>query len=117
MNTGKVLMGTLTAAALMSMVAASPAEAQYRRRGGYGGAVAAGVIGGLAVGALIAGATRPAYGYGSGYGSGYGYGYGGPTYVADPYYAPAYPRCYRTWQPVYDSWGRYAGERRVKVCE
>jgi hypothetical protein len=109
MNTGKVLMGTLTAAALMSMVAASPAEAQYRRRG-YGGAVAAGVVGGLALGALFAGATRPAYGYGYGY-------YGGPTYVADPYYAPAYPRCYRTWQPAYDSWGRYLGERRVRVCD
>jgi hypothetical protein len=45
--------------------------------------VAAGVIGGIAAGALIAGATRPAYGY-------YGYGYG-PAY----YPAPAYgPPCY-----------------------
>ena len=47
---------------------------------------AAGVIGGLAVGALVAGATRPAYGYGApayGYGGGYpaqGYGVVGGGY-------------------------------------
>ena len=42
------------------MAAPQPAEARNR-----GGAVAAGVIGGLAAGALIGGAvaSRPAYGY------------------------------------------------------
>ncbi len=41
----------------------SPAEAGHRRGHGNAGAAAAvGIIGGLAAGALIAGAARPAYG-------------------------------------------------------
>lgn len=58
------------------MVSTAPAEAQYRGYGrvvhgpvygyrpyrrNYGGAVAAGVVGGLALGALAATAARPAY--------------------------------------------------------
>lgn len=50
----------------------------YRRRGYGGGAVAAGVLGGLALG-TVAGAAiaAPAYGY-----------YGGPGYYGDPGYYP-----------------------------
>jgi hypothetical protein len=108
MKRAKYVTGALAAAALVGLVSASPADAGYRRRGPSGAAVAAGVIGGLAVGAIIAG-SRPAYA-------------AGPTYVADPYYSPyAYPAyqpyCYRTWQPVYDAWGRHVGDRRVRVCE
>jgi hypothetical protein len=87
------------------------AEAQWRHRN-RGAAVAAGIIGGIAAGALIAGAARahsaPAYGHGYGYAQpSYGYGYAQPTYsYAQPsyghgYYQPAYesgyvyqPRCY-----------------------
>jgi hypothetical protein len=64
--------------------------------------VAAGVIGGLAAGALIAGASRPAYGY----------GYGpGPVY----YGAPAYgPPCYWRRERIWDGYGWRL--RRVRVC-
>ena len=55
-------------AAMATIVIASigNADAQYYRRGPSGGAVAAGVIGGLAAGAIIGGAiasSRPAYAY------------------------------------------------------
>lgn len=69
----------------------------YRHhRGNAGAAAAAGVIGGLALGALAAGAANrggyyesyPAYGYGD---------------------------CYVTRQRVYDGWG-YPRWRRVQVC-
>jgi hypothetical protein len=64
----------------------------YGWRGGYGwGApVAAGIIGGLALGAL-AGAAYP---YGPAY-------YGG---------------CYWQNRPVYDSWGNFAGYAPVQAC-
>lgn len=95
--------GALGALAMAASVAASatPAEAGYYRhwyRGygwngrhhNWGGAVAAGVLGGLALGAL-AGAT---YAY-------------GPNY---------YGAC--SWQnrPVYDAWGNFAGYAPVQVC-
>ena len=111
---------TLTAVAAAALVAAAtiapdPAEA---RRGHRGGAIAAGVIGGIAAGAIIAGAGRhygygPYYGgYGGGYGYGPGYGYGGG------YYAPAYydygPGCVIRRQRVWDGYGYRI--RRVRVC-
>jgi hypothetical protein len=82
---------------LAAVAAPQPAEARN------GGAIAAGVIGGLAVGALIgAAANGPYYGYAPGYYAGpayYGYGYGG---------------CYWARQRVWDGWGwRF---RRVQVC-
>ncbi len=95
----------LSAVALIGFgsVAATEAEAQNRRRGG---AIAAGVIGSLAAGALIGAASNayaaPAYGYGYGsspYGYGYapayGYGYAPATRVVQSYgYAPAYQEVY-----------------------
>src|SRR5262245_50093092 len=92
----------LAAAAVVAVAAvAMPTQADAHWRGG--GAVAAGVIGGIAAGALIAGATRPAYGYG------YGYGYG-------PYYAaPVYgPPCYWRRERFFDGYGWRI--RRVQVC-
>lgn len=77
----------------------SPAEARWR-----GGGVAAGVIGGIAAGALIAGAARP-----------YGYGYYG--YAPGPAYYPSYgygPACYWQRQRVWNGWAW--GIRRVWVC-
>jgi hypothetical protein len=132
----KVLVGGLAAAVFATSIAASTqgAEAGWRHRN-YGGAVAAGVIGGLAVGALAATAARPAYGYGYpayGYGGGYypstyyrsGY-YGG--YASD-YYAPAgvAGSYYGTYDPgpaCYWTRRRVAVDpytvviRRVQVCE
>ena len=95
---------TLTALAAAATVAitamAAPTSAEARWRGG--GAVAAGVIGGLAAGALIAGAARP-----------YGYYYGGPAYYAP---APAYygPAC--TWRRERFFDGYVWRVRRVQVC-
>jgi hypothetical protein len=62
------------------------------------GAAAVGVIGGIAAGAIIAGAASNSY-YGSGYNSGYGYapgyayGGGGPAYYGN---GPGYYG-YRQW--------------------
>jgi hypothetical protein len=67
------------------------------RRGYGGGAVAAGLATGLALGALGAAAAAPSYGYAPVYGG----------------YAPA---CYWTRQAGYDYWGNYV-VRRVQVCD
>ncbi|SFK56514.1 hypothetical protein [Methylocapsa palsarum] len=128
-----------------SIAAPTPAEAWYRGgwgggwrggpgwgwgggwRGGWGGggwgggwgwggpALAAGVLGGLALGSVAAAA--PYYGYS------YPYGYSAYPYAAYPYagypyggYAYAAPRrlC-RVRSPVFDAWGRFAGYRRLRV--
>jgi hypothetical protein len=94
----------VAASAVVAILGASVGEAsaQYRRyRGPSGGALAAGVVGGLALGALAAGAAR------------------GPYY--DPYYAPAPvyadpvpPRC---WYEREDVWNGYTYvPRRVRMC-
>ncbi len=88
MSVRRIRIAAAAAAALVigAAVAPAPAEAGWRGRN-YGGAVAAGVIGGLALGALAAGAARPAYGYAP-----------APVYAAPPAYgyAPVYDR----YQPV-----------------
>ncbi len=62
-------------------------------RYGWGGPFAAGVIGGLAVGAVAA--------------SAYPYG---------PYYGPAYGACGMQNQPTYDAWGNFVGYQAVYAC-
>jgi len=96
--TGIALAGVLAIGA----VTASSQQAEAHWRGG--GAVAAGVVGGLAAGAIIGGALAPRYGYGY---------YGGPAYYG---YAPAYygPRCYWTRHRVAGPYGWTV--RRVRVC-
>ena len=82
----------------------------YRRSRNVGGAVAAGVIGGLALGAL---ATAPAYSYPA------------PAYPAYPVATPDYygattvyeaPACYTVRRRYVDDWGR-TFVRREQVCE
>ncbi|MGE3245412.1 MAG: hypothetical protein AB7F96_05440 [Beijerinckiaceae bacterium] len=94
----------IAAAALSATLAVTTtdASAQYRRHWGYsGGAVAAGVVGGLAIGALAAGAARPYY-------------RPAPVYVAPaPVYVDA--PCYWERQRVWDGWGWRI--QRVRVCE
>jgi hypothetical protein len=96
---------TLTALAAAAAIAiaavGAPTKAEARWRGG---GVAAGVIGGLAAGAIIAGASRPYYG---GYGYGPGYGYYGPAYAYGP-------PCYWQRQRFWDGYGWRI--RRVRVC-
>ncbi|MBV9261406.1 MAG: hypothetical protein JO205_08535 [Pseudolabrys sp.] len=86
----------IAAAAVIAATASWIQPAQARD----GGAVAAGVIGGLAAGAIIGSTVNnPPYHY-----------YGGPAYY-QPYYAPTYGRCYLTRE--WDGF-RY---RRVRVCD
>jgi hypothetical protein len=75
------------AVALMSVAAPTTADARC-----VGCGVAAGVVGGIAAGAIIAGAASssyygPGYGYNSGYGYAPGYAYGAPAYYGG---GPAY---------------------------
>lgn len=105
----KSLVGGAAALTLVGAVASSTAPALARQ----GGAVAAGVIGGLALGAIAGSAAANANRYGA-YGPGYGPAYDeGPAY-ADPGYGGG---CYFTRQPVYDEYGEVVGHRRVRVCE
>jgi hypothetical protein len=90
-----VLMAGLCAVTLgTSMVSfADPAEARSRR----GAAIAAGVVGGLALGAIAAGAARPAYG--APIAPGYAY----PAYGRPAYYGGD---CYEVRRRYVDDWGR-----------
>jgi hypothetical protein len=74
---------------------------------GDGGAVAAGVIGGLALGALAGSAAAGAYGPPPGY-----YPAPAPVYYPPP---PPPPQCW--WEPreVWNGWAFVV--RRVRVCE
>lgn len=101
----KAFIAILAALAIAGTFAATASDAQARHFRGHGGAVAAGVIGGLAAGAIIGGAlaTRPAY--------------------ADPYYAPAPvyvapppPRCWTERQQVWDPYYGVYRTQRVRVC-
>jgi hypothetical protein len=72
--------------------------------GGNGGAIAAGVVGGLAVGAIIGSqANRGGY-----------YG-GGPGYYEQGY-APVYSNCRTERERVVDQYGR-THTRRIRVCD
>jgi hypothetical protein len=94
-----------TGAALIVLGSVGSADAQPRYRYGYrggwgGGAVAAGVVGGLVLGGLAAAAARPAYAYP------YGYGYAPsppPPYYGG-YYAPA--PVYGSYYGGYPAYGR-----------
>lgn len=111
MTNRKTLAASAASLALAAVLATTPAFADWHGgRGGRshhghggwgGGAIAAGIIGGLALGALAVGGSRRAYAQ--------------PVYGADPVYDG--PVCYRTARPTYDAWGRYVGERMVRVCD
>ncbi len=100
----KTAVAAVAAAAFAGAVAVTPAEAGWRGHRG-GAPIAAGIIGGLALGALAAGSAN-AY------------------HAPRPYYAPpaygaaygAYGGCHLERQSVHDRWGRFAGWRRVRVC-
>jgi len=105
---------SMMAAALVAVLGAAaitaPTEAEARR----GGPFAAGVIGGLSAGAIIASAGYPYYGaYPS-----YGYGYY-PTYPVYPakagpaYYGPP-PGCVISRQRVFDGYAWHW--QKLRVC-
>mgnify|MGYP006271115351 CR=1 FL=1 len=109
----KAISGTIAALALGATVLASvtPASADWRghRRhggGGWGAPVAAGIIGGLALGALAASSARAET----------------RTYYAPapaPVYVPSYSygSCYDVEKPTYNRWGEFRGYRLVTVCD
>jgi hypothetical protein len=85
----KLITGALAATVMAGSIMATmgSAEAGWRyRRGWHGGAVAAGVVGALALGALAASA------------------------------APRYYGCHIERRPVYNAWGDVVGFRRIRVC-
>ena len=98
----RTLLVWATVAALGLLNAPQPVQA-----GGNGGAIAAGVLGGLAVGAIVGGAAaQPRY-------------YAPPpayVYDAEPVYAA--PRCYVTrGEPVWDGYRGMWVRPRVRVCD
>ena len=109
----KAMNGTIAALALGATVlaTATPASADWRghRRhggGGWAGPVAAGIIGGLALGALAAGSARAQT----------------RTYYVPapaPVYVPSYSYggCYDIEKPMYNRWGEFRGYRLVTVCD
>lgn len=89
----KTLTALAVAATMIVAAVAVPDTADARWRGRHGGGVAAGIIGGLAAGAIIGSMANqgyyggPGYYYGSDYyGSGYTYGPGPYAYEAPPVY-------------------------------
>src|SRR5262245_18096876 len=95
----KTLTVLLAATIMADTLAATATDASAWRRG-WGPAVGLGIVGGLALGAIIA--TRP------------------PGYVVYPGYAqPVYgPGCYWASPPIYDRHGRVVGYtgQPVQVC-
>jgi hypothetical protein len=83
----KTIAVALATMGLSVALVASPATAADGRHGAF----AAGMIGGLAIGALAAGANTPVY-------------------------VRAYPDCWVESRPVYYG-GLFAGYRRVRVCD
>ena len=102
----RVVTGSLAALTVAATLCGSSAPAAAWHRGGWGGPVAAGLLGGLAAGAIIGSATHP-YGYGPAYGYGPSYGYA-PE--------PVYDSCYLARRPIYDEYGYFSGYRRIRVC-
>lgn len=96
----KTIPKTLTALAVAATLAvaavATPQPAEAR-----GGRIGAGIIGGLAAGAIIGSMAGRGY-----YGPGYGYYAAAPGYYGD---------CYWTRERVWDGYGWRL--RRVRVCD
>jgi hypothetical protein len=102
--TGVALAGVL---AIGAVIASSQTANAHRRHHHHHGGVAAGVVGGLAAGAIIGSAFAPRYGYGY-YGAPAYYGYA-PAYYGGPVY---YGRRCWTRRVI----GPGGGVRRVRVC-
>lgn len=93
----------ITLTAMCALPLAVTVSSQPAYAGGNGGAVAAGVVGGLAAGAIIGSQVNRGY-----YNSGPGY--------YDSGYQPADSGCRTERQQVVDQYGNYR-MRRVRVCD
>ena len=90
---------TLTAMSALALAVTTIPQPAFAHDGG---AVAAGVIGGLAVGAIIGSQANRGY-------------YGGPGYYQSGY-QPSYRECHTERQQVEDGYGNVR-LRRVRVCD
>lgn len=94
-------------AGLIGLTMIGATSAALAGDGGWNGRwnapLAAGVLGGLAIGALANSHPQPAYAPPP-----------PPVYVED---APPVIRCHWIRQPLYDDEGEYAGSRHVRVCD
>lgn len=92
---------------IISIIALPLVDIQSTARAGDGGAIAAGIIGGLALGGIAAAAvaSRPRYAPNPAYGYGYGY--------RQVYYAPR--NCWTQRRRARDDFGNVYF-RRVRVC-
>ena len=90
-----ITIAAVSALTLAAIVTPKPALAEN-------GAIAAGVVGGLAVGAIVGSQMNRGY-------------YGGPGYY-QPGYQPVYGRCHTERQRVEDGYGRVYVQR-VRVCD
>jgi hypothetical protein len=91
---------TLTAVAALTLAVTVSSQPAYARNNGS--AVAAGVIGGLAVGAIIGSQANRGY-------------YGGPAYYQSEYQS-VYRDCRVEREQFVDQYGRYHS-RRIRVCD
>ena len=91
---------TLAAVSVLSLSVSGASQPAFARDG----AIAAGVIGGLAAGAIIGSQQRNYY--------------SGPSYVDQPAYVvePQYRACHTERQEVVDAYGNVR-MRRVRVCD
>jgi hypothetical protein len=90
---------SLTAIAALALAVTATSQPAFARDGG---AVAAGVIGGVAVGAIIGSQANRGY-------------YGGPGYY-QPEYQPVYNNCRIERERVVDQYGQYH-TRHIRVCD
>ncbi len=91
---------SLTAIAALALAVTVTAQPAFARNNG--GALAAGIVGGLAVGAIV--------------GSQANRGYYGPGYYGEPAYRPVYSNC-RTERERYVGRDGYEHVRRIRVCD
>jgi len=89
----------IAAVAASALAITIPAQPAFARDGG---AVAAGVVGGLAVGAIIGSQANRGY-------------YGGPGYY-EPAYQPVYRNCRVERERYEDQYGRMR-IHRIRVCD
>jgi hypothetical protein len=117
----KTMTGVVAALAFAGPLALASTEASAAGRwrhhhggGNWAGPMVAGLIGGLALGAIASSASRRSYGdYGSSY-----YPTGGYHPAAGYYGEAGYGAvsCVKQRRPAYDEWGRYIGHQKVRVC-
>jgi len=106
--------------ALASTEASAGGRWRHHSGGNWAGPAMAGLIGGLALGAIASSASRRSYvDYGHSYYPAGGYYPTGGYYPAGGYGGEAgygAMSCVKERRPAYDEWGRFLGYQKVRVC-